>query len=371
MKLLLAGGGTGGHVNPAIAIAEAMKKRHVGLECAFVGRCGGEENRAITSRGYKLYTLNIRGLQRKFSKETLKSLFLAARSLSEAKKILRDFSPDVTVATGGYVCWPIVKESIRLGIPTLMHESNIYPGLVTRMLGGKCDTLLLNSEKSLAFLKETKNSKIVGNPLREDFFKSSRKQARSKLGIKDGEFFIVSFGGSLGSEKINEVIISVMKNYTSKTSSVKHLHSAGTRYFKTISEEHKDLISGTCGCFVKPYIDNMPTALLAADLVICRSGAMTVSEIACCGKAAILIPSPNVADDHQRKNAEVLNKANAAIMIKENELSSALLENKIFDIATDKNLRKSLENNIKKFHVSNTSELICKEIDKKIISATK
>ncbi len=370
MKLLLAGGGTGGHVNPAIAIAEAMKRRHKDLELAFVGRTGGEENRAVSSRGFKLYTVDIKGFSRKISADTLKSAFLALKSLKSAERIISDFEPDVIVATGGYVCWPIVKTGIKMKIPTLMHESNIYPGLVTRMLGGKCDKLLLNSEKSTAFLKNPENCIALGNPLRESFFKTSKAAARKELGIKNGEIFILSFGGSLGSEKINEAVLELMKSYTSKAQGVVHLHSAGERYFEKINEENKELTSGFDNCKIQPYIDNMASAMSAADIVISRAGAMTLTEIAKCAAAAILIPSPNVADDHQRKNAEALVKAGAAIMITEDSLDSELLGNKVFELITNKDLRASLSENIKKFYDPHSSIKICNEIDAAVIDKT-
>ncbi len=366
MRLLLAAGGTGGHVSPAIAIAEAVRARYENPEIAFVGREGGEENNAVISRGFKLYTLEIRGLSRKISKEAIKSLSLALKSLGKAKRIIKEFSPDAIIATGGYVSWPIIKCGIKLGVPTLMHESNIYPGLVTRMLGKRCSALLLNSEESLMYLKKTENCVSVGNPLRHDFFKKSKRSARQILGIKDEEIFIVSFGGSLGSERINEAVIKIMNNYTSKVPSIRHLHSAGTRYFDRISQENRLLVKGVGGCKISPYIDDMPTALSAADIVISRSGAMTISEIAKCGCASILIPSPNVADDHQRKNAEALVKKGAAIMITEDKLDSDILENKLFDIITDKALREAMSEKVKTFHKPDTLDKICMNIEEAI-----
>ncbi len=366
MRLLFAAGGTGGHINPAIAIAEAMKRRHGDIEIAFVGRSGGEENKAVLNKGFKLYTIDIKGLPRKISSDALKSALLAIKSLGAAKKIIREFSPDAIIATGGYVSWPIVKAGIREAVPAFMHESNIYPGLVTRLLGSKCDCLFLNSDESLRFLKSDKNCMKVGNPLREDFFATSKSHSRSSLGIKSSEIFIVSFGGSLGSEKINSAVTSLMQNYTSKVPHIVHLHSSGTRYYEKIKAENKKFTLGFGGCKIKPYIDNMPTVISAADIVISRAGAMTLSEIAKCGSAAILIPSPNVADDHQRKNAEALANAGAAIMITEEELGSGILENKIYDLVTNRALRDSLSQSVGKFYDPNTCKKICLEIENRI-----
>ncbi|MBR2465827.1 MAG: undecaprenyldiphospho-muramoylpentapeptide beta-N-acetylglucosaminyltransferase [Clostridia bacterium] len=367
MKLLLAGGGTGGHVNPAIAIAQAMEKRYKDFECAFVGRRGGEENQAITSRGYKLYTLDVKGLDRKLGLDMLKSVYLAVRSLKEAREILLDFAPDVTLGTGGYVCWPIIKESIKAGIPTLMHESNIYPGLVTRTLGKKCTALFLNSEQTKKFLKDGKNCIVTGNPLRGEFCQKTRKSARAALGIKESDFFVVSFGGSLGSKKINDTVIEMMADKSSRIQGLRHVHATGTRYFEEIKNEHGSLADESDLSFsIKPYIDDMPSVLTAADLVICRSGAITLSEISKAGVAAILIPSPNVADDHQRKNAEALADANAAVMITEEELNARTLRKKVFELMSDGRKRRKLQENIRKFHVPNSEEIICSQIRRSI-----
>ncbi len=367
MRLLLAGGGTGGHINPAIAVAEAMKRRHGDIEIAFVGREGGDENNAVTSRGFKLYTLRIRGLSRKLSADAVKSALLALRSLKGASEIINEFKPDAVIATGGYVSWPILKRSISAGIPTFLHESNIYPGLVTRMLGEKCDLLLLNSAESLKYLKKVKNYKVVGNPLREDFFKQTKRDARGTLGISGDCTFIVSFGGSLGSERLNEVIAEVMNGYT-EDMNIRHLHACGTRYFEKIKESDPRL---TCGgkCKIVPYINNMPTALTAADIVISRSGAMTLSEIAKAGAAAILIPSPNVADDHQRKNAQTLANADAALMIPESELTADALGKRIREIISDRNLKTALSTNVKGFYVPDSAVKISEQIESAVANA--
>ncbi len=366
MRILFTGGGTAGHVNPAIAIAEAMQKRHTCISIGFVGREGGDENRAVRSHSYKLYTLNVRGIPRSVSLDAIKSGFLAIKALGKAKKIINDFKPDVIIGTGGYVSWPVLKSGISMGIPTLLHESNIYPGLVTRLLGRKCDMLLLNSEKSLSFLKGVKRFKAVGNPLRGEFSKTGYEGARHSLGIGRSDFFIVSFGGSLGSEKINNAIIELMKSYTSKSVIIKHLHSSGTRYYEKIISENEKLTLGLGNCTVKPYIDNMPTVLTAADLVISRSGAMTLSEIARVGVPAILIPSPNVADNHQYKNAKILSDAGAAIVLNESEIETEALKNCVFDLITDKKRRMKLKENVLKFHDPSSAEKICEQIERAV-----
>lgn len=368
MRLLLAGGGTGGHVYPAIAIAEAMKGRHRSIEIAFAGRDGGDENNAVVSHGFKLYTLNVRGLSRKISPDAVKSIYLAVKSLRGATAIIKEFKPDAIVATGGYVSWPILKRGIRMGIPTFIHESNIYPGLVTRMLGGKCNLLLLNSEQSVKFFKRIDNYKTVGNPLREDFFKQTKKSARESLGICDGEIFIVSFGGSLGSQCLNDTVVKLMNRY-SPDQSIRHLHSCGTRYYGEIKANHPRLTLGEGKCKIVPYISNMPTALTAADIAISRSGAITLSEIAKSGVPAILIPSPNVADDHQKKNAEALVKAGAALMIEESELSAKKLGEIISKIVSNRDLRIKLSQNIKGFYVPDSAVKICEEIEKAILKS--
>ena len=321
MKILLSGGGTAGHVNPAVAIADALLKRDGKNEVAIVGRLGGDEYGLVERRGYKLYRIKVEGLSRKNPIKAAKSLFLDISSLGAARKIIKEFSPDVIVGTGGYVSAPVVFSGKLMKIPTLIHESNAYPGLTTKMLRGVCDKILLGFESCRERLGTRGEILTVGNPLIGDFNGIDRAAARRKLGIGKHDFFILSFGGSGGAMMLNASIVELMRAFSLKTSGVRHIHAVGRKYFSEIKESEPSLCRGISGCKILPYIDDMPTMMRAADLVISRSGAITVTEITAVGAPSILIPSPNVSDDHQTKNARHLGDIGASVVISESELT--------------------------------------------------
>ena len=359
MRILFCGGGTGGHVSPAIAIAEAAKGKFGINEFAFVGRRGGDENKAITKKAYKLYEIEISGFVRKISFENIKRLLKISHALKEAKEIITQFKPDAVIGTGGYVSWPVIKAAQKMKIPTYIHESNAFPGLVTRLLSKKCDKVFLNVKEAKENLKRQDNVKVVGNPVEERFYNTDRRRAREALGLKKDEFLICSYGGSGGAEKMNEIILGFIKEYSSKNPKIKHIHASGKRYYGKIKETSPELINGKRGVFIRPYIDDLHIALNAADIVIARCGAMTLSEISASKAAAILIPSPNVTNNHQYVNAKALADKNAAKIIEEKDLSvKALIETVDFFVKNPKE-REILSNNIgAQFHKHAEEEML-------------
>lgn len=360
MKLLLCGGGTAGHINPAVAIAEEMLKLYPKSEILFIGRENGPENDIIVKSGFKLRTIKIEGLRRSISADNIRRIKNALGAVSSAKKIIREFRPDIILGTGGYVCWPVITAGRSLNIPDAIHESNITPGLTTRILAKKCNIVFLNHEESRKSLKKAKRVITVGNPLRQDFSKVDRNTARRKLGISDDKFFILSFGGSIGAEIINETCLAIMKNYSAKDRTVKHVHATGKRYFEKVNSKYaKGEIDG---CQIKSYIDDMPLMLTAADVVICRCGAMTLSELSAAGVASILIPSPNVSDNHQYANGKLLCDIGAATLIEEKNLSEKVLTDQIIRLKTDKNARKKQAKNIKQLYTPNAAKNIINNI---------
>ena len=362
MRVLFCGGGTAGHVMPALAICDILKKRFKDCTFAFVGREGGGENASITKKGYKLYTIKIQGIERRISKNSIKSILSVIKCGRSAREIIFDFKPDIIIGTGGYVCYPIIRAGIRKKIKTVIHESNVYPGLVTRLIGRRCDALLLSSEGARSYIRDNRNSVVVGNPVRDDFRTISREEARKKLGIGPSEFFLVSFGGSLGSEVINKNAIALMQDFSMKIPAVRHLHAVGKKYYDSISRDYPGLCQGNKGCRISAYIDEMPTVLKAADLAITRSGAMTISELACAGTPAILIPSPNVTANHQYINANYLAEQNAAIMIEESYLTTTNLLEKVNALFSNKALRSRLQKNIRQLHPEDTEDRIAAAI---------
>lgn len=358
MKIIVSGGGTGGHVTPALAIADAFKERYPRCDILFIGRSGGDENRAVEKAKYKIQTLSVVGFQRKITLKNLKSAYLALKAEKEAMKIIKQYSPDVVIGTGGYVCWPVIHAAQRLKIPTAIHESNLYPGLVTKLLSKGCDKVLLNYEDSKSYLKRQDNVCVVGNPVSSKLFTIRRNEARAKLGIREDEIYVLSFGGSGGSQILNETVERVMQVYCSKEPNIKHLHACGRRYY----EKYKDCQASFSGCEIREYIDDMPYHLKSADVVICRCGAMTLSEICACGACAILIPSPNVTDNHQYKNGKYFADRSAALMIEEKNLTPDALISAIKRLASSPTEREALSSRIKKLGNAQSSKNIVKEM---------
>ncbi len=347
MKIILCGGGTSGHIYPALAIADAIKEKLPDTELLFIGREGGFENRAVKKSNIKLTTLKIEGISRNLSLKNIKRLKLAADAKKKAVEIVKDFEPDVVVGTGGYVCWPVITAAQKLGIPTLIHESNVYPGLVTKLLAPKTNCVLLNYPDTKKYLPKKSNTEIIGNPLRSDFSKISKKSAKKELKIGENDIFIVSFGGSGGAKELNEILTSLMKKSFVSTPNIFHLHATGNKYF----DEYKnlDLSKAKGRCKIVPFIEDMPKKLAAADIVISRAGAMTLSEISLLGAASILIPSPNVTNNHQLKNAKLLSDAKACILIEEKDLSEELLRSKIERLIKDTEGRVQMGKRAEKF----------------------
>ncbi len=362
MKILLAGGGTAGHVTPAIAIGEIIKNNIAGATVAYAGRTDGIENQAYLASGDDLYTVDVCGLNRKLSVKSIKSIFKLIKSSRSAKRIIKKFDPDIIIGTGGYVSFPFLLAGQRLGIKTVIHESNVSPGLVTRLLGGRCDTVLLSLEGAKKHLKNTKNTVVVGTPTRLDFGRISHSDARRKLGIHQKEILIVSFGGSLGADVMNDTIAELIIKYTSKEHRIRHIHATGKRHYEEMKQKYKDLFIGCHNAKILPYIDDMPTVLMAADIAITRSGAITVSELCRCGTPSILIPSPNVSGNHQYFNAEYMQERGASILIEEKDLSSDRLNDTIEAlISSPERLKKASESALNA-HTKNTEAAILKII---------
>lgn len=362
MKVLLCGGGTAGHVSPAIAIADALKKKDSNTEFLFVGREGGEENGATLKNNYPLKTIRIYGIERKLNIENLKRVHTAIKSLSVAKRILSEFSPDIVIGTGGYVCWPIIRTANRMGIPTLIHESNATAGLVTRLLSKKCDRVLLGFESAKKDLKRVNNAVVVGNPVREGFYTLDKRRARKKLGISDSSLVISSFGGSGGSRELNRAIISLMKSYSSKEKNVYHIHSCGKKYYADVSNSVPELVKGRRGCIIKPYIEDMEAVLFASDIVITRCGAITLSELCAVGVTPIMIPSPNVSGNHQYKNAKQLKNLGIGILIEEKNLSERTLLDAVRFLCENPEKCRKMKEKFKKLHVADSAERIVSEV---------
>ncbi len=328
VKIMFCGGGTAGHVYPALAMAQMAKRIYKDADFVFVGRCGGEENTAITNAGYEVEEIAVEGLSRSFSLKSLKAIIKAFTAVGEASKLIAKHKPNIVIGTGGYVCWPVLKAALRRKIPTAIHESNAYPGLVTRLLASRCDAVMLGFSEAEEYLGRKSNVYVIGNPVRSDFGKIPRQYARRRLGIPEKSFLTVSFGGSLGASKMNDAIIDAIPEITKWHPGYVHVHATGRRYFDSAKERGMKITSSSASRIVA-YLDNVPMWFAAADLAITRAGAITLAELNAAGLPSILIPSPNVSDNHQTKNALAKEAEGGAVLLSEDALSVERLSEQI------------------------------------------
>ncbi len=373
MRVLLTGGGTGGHVNPALAIADIIKAHEPSSVIAYAGTEKGIERKLVEKEGYKFYNIKIQGIKRSLSPSNIKTAYLILTAPKKAEKIIKDFKPDIVIGTGGYVCWAPLKAAASMGIPTVIHESNSVPGLAVRKLEDKVDLILTNFAETAKQLKNAASTVCVGNPIRQGFDSISKAEAREKLGIPDdAEFVILSFGGSLGAPRLNEAAIDVMRLFGEKHPKVYHFHSGGRNSYAEAKSSFESLgLDKNSNMQLKEYIYDMPLYMSACDLVICRAGAMTLTELAILGKPAILIPSPYVTDNHQYKNAASLADKGAAVLVEEDQMTAQGIANEVQRIYQDRALQKSMSTAIHEFANPNVGEQIYEEITKLIKNKSK
>ena len=369
MRVLMTGGGTGGHVNPALAIANTIKMNDPDAVIEYVGTKKGIENKLVPKAGYKLHHVEVQGLRRSFSPANLKAAYLAVTSPKKAKAIIEEFQPDLVVGIGGYVSWPVVKAAADMGIPTALHESNAIAGVAVKMLQKCVDRIYLNFEKTGETLSVEKEKLMkVGNPVMGGFTSLTREEARKKLGIDDKyKYIILSYAGSMGAEKVNDAVLCLMREFTAKHPEVYHIHATGSIELELCTSQFKEMGLDKCeNIELCEYIYDMPVKMAAADLTINRAGAMTVSELAITKKAAIFIPSPNVAENHQYKNAKVLADAGAAGLFEEKDLvdgAKPLIAEveKLLSPEGDE-IRKNMSEKIRDFAVPESNKLIYNDL---------
>lgn len=370
MRVLFTGGGTAGHINPALAAAGYLREMNSDAKILFVGNKGGMEERLVPPGGYEMKTITISGFQRKLTPKNIaknvKTVVRMFTSSSQAREIIKEFKPNVCVGTGGYVCGPVIREAAKMGIPCVVHESNAFPGVTIKMLAKHVDTVMLAVEDAKKYFDKDVNVVITGNPVRSEIFTADTREARKSLGI-DERPLILSFGGSLGAKKINDAMVPVLKR-SAADDKYRHIHGYG--YAKD-NADMPELVKDIKGCEnvkVQEYIGNMAECMAAADLIICRSGAMTVTEIQALGCASILIPSPNVAENHQFHNAMALVNKGAAEIIEEKDLTPHALMEKIDGILGTVGKSAEIGRNAKEMFVDNVNEriyeVICKAAKK-------
>ncbi len=331
MKVIFTCGGTAGHVNPALALAGLIRARRPDSEILFVGARRGNERDLIESAGWPFRTVEIssfhRSLTPKEIKHNLVSLRNLLRSPAEAGAILDEFPADLVVGTGGYASYPVVLAASKRGIPTAVHESNAIPGLTTKLLEKHADLIMVGFEECRKNYKHPEKVLVTGTPVRGDFFDLTKAEAKAALGVDDGRPLIVSFWGSLGAGEMNRQMARFLA-LESKACPFHHVHGAGTvgcRHMNEYLAEAGVDLSKTPGLEVREYIRDMGVLMRAADLVICRAGASTISELTALGVPAIIVPSPNVANNHQEHNARILSDAGGAVLLLEKDSSGETL----------------------------------------------
>ena len=365
MKVLFSGGASGGHVNPALAIAEIMKANYPGCEIAFVGTPDGIENSLVPQSGYKLYKIKIEGVNGKSGLRKIKAYARAFTSQFEAKRVIKDFKPDLVIGTGGYACWPALKVACQMGIPTMLHESNSFPGMAVRKLQNDVDVIMTNFESTRELLSQSATVINVGNPVRRDCSVLTKAVARERLGIGNDKFVVLSFGGSLGAECLNNVAVDYMKSFSASHEDVVAYHVGGRNYYEDAKKklEESGLIENKRNVLIS-FTPDLPVYMAAADIVICRAGAMTITELARMGKAAIIIPSVNVTDNHQYKNAKSLADAGAAILLEESQIASGASASAILEeLYTNRSLCNDIEEKVRAFAQDDVERVIFEAVD--------
>ncbi|WHH58892.1 undecaprenyldiphospho-muramoylpentapeptide beta-N-acetylglucosaminyltransferase [Petroclostridium sp. X23] len=369
MKIVFAGGGTAGHINPAIAIAKYIRAKHPDWDILFVGTQEGLEKELVPKEGFDIKFINVRGFRRKLSLDTVVTIKELIRGTMQARKFLTEYKPDIVIGTGGYVCGPVVLNASLSKIPTMIHEQNVIPGVTIKILSRFADIVAISFEETMKYIKIDRKHLIhTGNPIRQEIIDTDKMTARKRLGLSNMPF-ILAFGGSLGAERINQTLVGFIKRIY-KRKSVQLLFGTGEHQYNSVMDELKKAdidLSTNHNIKVVPYIYNMNDVMAAADLVICRAGAITISELTAIGKPCILIPSPNVTHNHQEYNARALEKKNAAVVITEKELNENRLFNLIENLLKDKRLLEKMEKNSSSMGITNATEKIYNSIIEELV----
>ena len=366
MNVAFAAGGTGGHINPALAIADKLKEVFPDTNILFIGSPDGLEAKLVKKAGYDFAPVKMAGIQRKLTPHNIKLNFQAVHYYLNAGKCIRKifdgFSPDLVIGTGGYVTGTVLKTALKCKIKTALHESNSLPGVSTKMLASKADLVMLGTEDAKKHLSECKRCVVTGNPLRNNILIEEKSAARKRLGLPDC-LTILSAGGSQGASRINEAVVHLLA-YEQKKGNINHIHGYGKHgkdtFMQSLAENGVD--PNNEHFIIREYIDNMYTCMCASDLIITRAGAMTLTELMAIGRASILIPYPYAAENHQYYNALTLQNANAGRIIDDKELTGAVLIDTVTKLADDPELLKLMSENAAKLSKHDAAGVILREI---------
>lgn len=366
MRVLLAGGGTAGHINPALAIAGYIKEQEPDAEILFVGNKTGMEQRLVKQAGFDIESVVISGFYRSLSPSSVKHNVVtvrnAVKSKRDANKIIKEFNPDICIGTGGYVAGPVILAATRLGKKAIIHEQNAFPGITNKMLAKSVDKVMLANRDARDLFKTKADFVVTGNPIRQEILYADKEESRKALGL-DERPVILSFGGSLGAKCINESVAKLLAR-SAFDQRYQHIHAYGQEgsfLLDALKNDGVD-IEKAKNLDIRPYIDNMPTCLAACDLVVSRAGAITLSEVQAKGKPAVLIPSPYVAENHQYHNAMSMVNKRAAAIIEEKNLTGEKLIETVDSLVSDNNVLEEYSENAKNMAITDANERIYRVI---------
>lgn len=368
MKVIIAAAGTGGHINPGLAIANKIMEEDKNSKIIFIGTTRGLENDLVPRAGYELKTIDAYGLSKKISIENFKKMVKTLKGFKEAKKIIKEFKPDIVIGTGGYICGATITEAHKLGIPTLLHESNAFPGKAIKFLAKNTDTVLVSFKDAIPRIKNAKNIVYTGTPVKikkQEYSNVEKDKILKDAQLSGNKPIVLVFGGSQGAQKINEAIINIIKNKQNKEYQI--MWATGPKQYDIIKNNLKENnidIKNIENAKIVPYIYNMEEMMNVSTLIVARSGAMTITEISNLGKPSILIPLPHVSGNHQYYNAKVLEDIGAAKIILNDDLNGENLNNKIKEIILDKEKIDKMSKNALKVSTKDVEDKIYKEIKK-------
>ncbi|QYE97566.1 undecaprenyldiphospho-muramoylpentapeptide beta-N-acetylglucosaminyltransferase [Paraclostridium sordellii] len=361
MKILLSGGGTGGHVYPAIAIANKIKEENPEAEIVFVGTEKGIESEIVPKYGYELKTVTVQGFKRKIDFENVKRVFKLFKGLEQSRKIVKKFKPDVVIGTGGYVSGPVLFNSSMSKVPTIVHEQNSFPGVTNKILAKMVTKVLTSFEDSHERFPEETRSKLVltGNPVRKEILISKKSVSRRKLGIQEDKKMVLCYGGSGGSRKINDSMKLVIRNLVNDD--MAFIYATGKHFYDGFISDINDLDLKPYQKVV-PYLEDMATALAACDIVIGSAGAISLAEITALGKPSIIIPKAYTAENHQEYNAKSIESKGAGIAILEKNLTPETLNETVYKLLGDRDLLLDMSNASKEIGKPEAIDIIYNEI---------
>jgi len=341
-RIVFAAGGTGGHIYPAIAVADELKKINENVKIKFIGAKGKIEEKIVPQNGYELNTIEVRGFLRSLSLKNFGTAFKLLKALREAKKILKQFNPELVFGTGGYVSGPVLKSASKLGMKTVVQEGNYYPGITVRLLSSVADKVIINFNETKKYLKRQDNIEVMSYPVRENLERISKKEALEFFGLSDTKKTLFVFGGSQGASSINSALLKCVKNLL--TGDIQIIWQTGEKDFDGISKslENRGLIK------IFKYIERINLAYSASDLIVCRGGVSTIMELASFGAAAVIVPYPLAAENHQEKNAKAFVEKKASSMILDSELNEKF-ESVVLQLIHDDSALEQMRSNIKLF----------------------